>query len=108
MTSSSQTFSGDLPVLSPSHAAPSGPVDRARDAIVGFACQLRGHAPQLRLDGQRICLFCPDCRRVSRGWQLDGARPRLRQAGDPARFERYAWLTGTPLPSEQRPPEIAR
>lgn len=96
MTPSSQTFSGGVPVLSPRRATASGPVDRAREAIAGLACQLRGHSPQLRLDGKHIRLFCPDCRRVSPGWHLDGTRPRLRQAGDPDRFQRYAWLTGTP------------
>ncbi|HEX6211601.1 MAG TPA: hypothetical protein VF136_12545 [Methylomirabilota bacterium] len=100
MTSSSQTLPRHLPVLAPGPPAPAGPVARVRDAIAGFACQIRGHVPRLGLSDERIWLFCPDCRRATEGWELDGPRPRLRQPGDPARFERYRWLTGVPVPTQ--------
>ena len=94
MTSSSQTLSRTLPTVSPGNLATVSPVERLVDTVTGVACQLRGHLPEMQLGEDRIWLYCPNCRRVSSGWQLDLPRPRLRQAGDPGRFSRYGWLMG--------------
>jgi hypothetical protein len=95
MTTTSQTLTRPLAALGAEPAKGQGLVGRIRHAIASARCQLHGHAPHLCVDRERIFLFCSDCHLESPGWELDRPEPRLRQAGAPDRFNRYAWLTAS-------------
>lgn len=51
-----------------------------------FFCGLfHGHHSVLHFEGERMLLRCTSCHHESPGWDINGERPRVRQAGDPRR-----------------------
>jgi hypothetical protein len=93
MTTSSQTLTGELPVLAEGHAPAPKLLSQLRQRVAELRCQLHGHDPMLRVDEGRMYLFCPTCQVESPGWRLDQPAPRLRHIGAPDRFDRYSWHT---------------
>jgi hypothetical protein len=99
MTTSSQTLTQDLPVLADGSPAPSRFTSLLR-RVAELRCQLHGHDPMLRAEGDRLYLLCPTCGVESPGWQLDRPAPRVRQAGAADRFDRYTWHAGQATSTE--------
>jgi hypothetical protein len=95
MTTTSQTLGHPLAALAGQLTTGQGLVGRVRQALLSARCQLHGHAPHPCFDQDRIYLYCSTCRLESPGWALDRPTPRVRQAGAPDRFHRYAWLTAS-------------
>jgi hypothetical protein len=50
-------------------------------------CGLRGHDLVKRYERHRVALECATCGHVSPGWEVSGAIPHLRYAGDPGRHQ---------------------
>jgi len=65
----------------------SGLMELAMKRVGQIACGVRGHEMLWHYERDRVNLECGRCGHASKGWDVKGASPQLRYAGDARRHE---------------------
>jgi hypothetical protein len=71
----------------------AGVVEAAARRVGQLACGVRGHEMLWHYERDRVMLECGRCGHASKGWDVKGASPQLRYAGDARRHELRPTLT---------------
>ena len=64
-----------------------GLMELAMKRVGQIACGVRGHEMLWHYERDRVNLECGRCGHASKGWDVKGASPQLRYAGDARRHE---------------------